>query len=462
MINILPESCEAEQAVIGLLLHDNDYIKPIRDTLKVEHFSDPLLAELYKNIHTGISKKQVVEPIALKKSMAATVKEFGLNADAFADSLAEIIYTAPKGAAIAEYAELIIDTSIRRELIRVNQKGANQATSNYDLNAPAILDEQLSELVRIQRQGTGQAKFATTQDAVQALFNPDRPATIATGFDTLDRIAQLPRGGITLLGGRASMGKSALFIEMAFNAARRGLRVDLFSMEMNRQQIAARAISSAIARESEAHTGMVESVSYRRIYEQRYNETEKTDIRRIARLLPTLNFDDTPRLTVSDIKARCADRPEKMDLVFIDYLNIMSLDDCKSVDRHDQKLGLVASRLRDFAKDTGAAVILLCQLNRGNLSRDNNVPQLHDLRDSGELEQHADTVLFVHREHYYRKRELEAKQAAGQRVSDEEFHEVDQVAHHFDVIVAKQRMGEIGKALLKADIEYNYIRSAAL
>ncbi|PHR61794.1 MAG: hypothetical protein COA43_01090, partial [Robiginitomaculum sp.] len=205
MIDIPPESREAEQAIIGLLLHDNDYIKPIRDTLKGEHFSDPLLAELYKNIHTGVSKKQVVEPIGLKKSMASIVKEFGLTADAFADMLAEIIYTSPKGAAIAEYAELIIDTSIRRELIRVNQKGANQATSNYDLNAPAILDEQLSELVRIQRQGTGQAKFATTQDAVEALFNPDRPATIATGFDTLDRIAQLPRGGITLLGGRASM-----------------------------------------------------------------------------------------------------------------------------------------------------------------------------------------------------------------------------------------------------------------
>ena len=434
---------DAEQAILGLMLHNNDNMKPIRDVVRPEHFFQPVHSTIFKHIQDGVSGGKIVCPITLQKTIGEQIVDFP-------DYLSMLVDIAPHGAAIAEYGQMVIDLAVRREMKSLYERGAGQVDRNYDHTAHELLDGHLSELVRIQRQGTGQAKFASTQDAVDALLSPDRPVTIETGFKTLDTICQLPRGAITLLGGRASMGKSAVMIEMAFNAARRGVRVDLFSMEMNRQQIAARAISSQLAREGNA-------IAYRDIYEGRYHPNRKADIVDCARSLPKINFDDTPRLSVSDIKARCADRSDDMGIIFIDYLNIMSLHDCTEADRHDQKLGLVCSKLRDFAKDTNSAVVLLCQLNRGASSRDSNVPMLHDLRDSGELEQHADTVLFVHREHYYLKRKIDALRGTSRTITNDDLNELDNCERDVDLIVAKQRMGEIGKITLHGQIENNLI-----
>jgi len=184
-------------------------------------------------------------------------------------------------------------------------------------------------------------------------------------------------------------------------------------------------------------------------------------IRDAARALANINLDDTSGLTVSDIKARCLDKPGKLDVIFIDYLNILGLPDVRDVGRHDQQLGLVASRLRNFAKDTGAAVVLLCQLNRASAHRDNNVPMLHDLRDSGELEQHADSVFFIHREHYYMKRKHDAMMAAGNMPAIQERGELHELENVCNVIVAKQRMGRTGQVKLYCDMPYNVIRAAA-
>lgn len=443
-----PYSMEAEQSLLGALMYDNTSFYGIKDTLRPAHFYTPTHVDIYRSLYELLSAGKFVDAIVLKNRFS---QEESLSDIGGVEYLALLLDSAPVGAAVPEYAKIIIDHSKRREVMSICGSALLSAKEDMETPASTTLDKCLDGLVSIQRQGTGQGKFATTQDAVEALLNPERPAMIDTGFQALDRIGRLPRGGLTLLGGRASMGKSALMIELAFNAARRGLRVDLFSMEMSKQQIAARAISSAIY----SRTGTF--LPYRDIHEGCYPEDMRAEVIKTSRALPNINFDDTSRLTVSDIKARCADRTGDMDLIFIDYLNIMSLVDCTEADRHDQKLGLVASKLRDFAKSTNAAVVLLCQLNRGAVNRDNNVPMLHDLRDSGELEQHADTVLFVHREHYYKSRALLAREASGETVSKAEWGEVNSASDFFDVIVAKQRMGEVNTALLKANIELNYI-----
>ena len=446
-----PQSMEAEQGVIGALLADNGIFSRL-PSIQPDHFHNPVHKKLFEDISKTIGAGSTADAITLKERY---------DTDEFKDIggstyLADLIVCAPSGAAAPAYAKLVMEMALRRAAIN-SCKETIEGLSDPDSDSVyGLIDDHISDVVRIQRAGTGQQSFATTSDAVAALFSPDRPAKIDTGYAALDKVAGFARGGITLIGGRASMGKSAFLIECAFNAARRGLRVDLFSMEMNRAQIAARAISSHMARTSLSHN-MPSSIPYQDIYEQNLVDSQWGRVRNAAHELPSINFDDTPRLTVSDIKARCIDKPGQLDLVFIDYLNIMDLADCKQADRHDQKLGLAAARLRDFAKDTGAAVILLCQLNRGNTSRDNNVPQLHDLRDSGELEQHADTVMFVHRQHYYLKREIDAKKAAGEFIPIEDEEALNRMEHHFDVIVAKQRMGATGKALLKCFIEFNYI-----
>lgn len=445
-------SPEAEQAVLGGIMYNNKAFARVRDSLRAEHFYNPIHMAIYETLSEIISQGKLADAVVLKHAMGSNK---ALN-DLDVDYLALLCDSAPASPVTTcpEYAGLIVDMRKRRDLVEYSNIA--KKASDLDQDVSAIIDDGIAGLSQLQRQGTGQAKFATTRDATSALFSPDRPSKIKTGFGPLDMKTGFARGSITLVGGRASMGKSAFLIEAAFNAARRGLRVDLFSMEMNRQQIAARAISSHMARTS--IMDVPESITYQRIYEwETLTPDERARCKEAAKELPELNFDDTPRLNVSDIRARCNDKPEPLDLVFVDYLNIMDLSDCKQADRHDQKLGLACSRLRDFAKDTGAAVVLLCQLNRGNANRDNNVPQLHDLRDSGELEQHADTVLFVHREHYYKKRALEAKEAAGENISRDEMAEVHSLENYFDVIIAKQRMGMVGKSLLKAHMEYNFI-----
>lgn len=449
-------SQEAEQAVLGGILYNNKAYARVRDSLRSEHFYNPVHADMYSAIADIISKGRIADGVTLK---AAMLSHDGLK-DVGVEYIALLCDNAPSSPVTTcpDYASIVVDMAKRRQLSEYSDIA--EKAGDLDLDVSEIIDDSLMALSRLQREGTGQAKFATTEDATNALFSPDRPAKIKIGYEALDIKTGFARGSITLVGGRASMGKSAFLIEAAFNAARRGLRVDLFSMEMNRQQIAARAISSHMARVSP--TGFPEAITYQKIYEWESVDAQGREwCKRVAKELPNINFDDTPRLNVSDIRARCNDKPEPLDLVFVDYLNIMDLSDCKQADRHDQKLGLACSRLRDFAKNTGAAVVLLCQLNRGNTTRDNNVPQLHDLRDSGELEQHADTVLFVHREHYYKQRALEAKEAAGEDVSLDERTEVHNIRNHFDVIIAKQRMGQVGKCLLKAHMEYNFITETA-
>ncbi len=438
-----PHSLAAEQAVIGSLLCDNGVFSRIAG-LTSDHFFNPVHAKLFDDISKTIQSGRIADPISLKQKVDAEFRE---------EYLASLILAATSTASAVEYSKIVKEESIKRQVINACGDAIEKMKDGNSDGVYPLLDGHLSEIARIQRQGTGQQSFASVSDAVAALFANEAPLSISTGWQALDRISGFPRGGVTIIGGRASMGKSAFLIEAAFNAARRGLRVDLFSMEMDKTQIAARAISSQMAR-----TERDNAVSYHSIIERRTPKDRLEAVRQAARELPKINLDDTPRLSVSDIKARCLDKPGQIDLIFVDYLNIADLSDCKQADRHDQKLGLVCSRLRDFAKDIGAAIVLLCQLNRGATNRENSVPQLHDLRDSGELEQHADSVMFVHREHYYRKREVEAKEAAGERISNEERMELMAMENCFDVIVAKQRMGKTGKAALECEMAYNLIR----
>jgi len=361
---------------------------------------------------------------------------------------------APSGLIASSYASLIAELHTRRSLAAKCKEASEQALDGSAAKtAPQQVSGLIDALTALQRGGGSGAAFCTTQDAVEALLSNDAANVLETGIKALDDIAPMPRGGITLLGGRASMGKSALAVQIADNVARNGGRVDFFSMEMGRDQLAARLISSDLAL-----NGAI--VPYQQIHQKKLGPEYLPDIKLAARRLPELNFDDTPRLTVSDIKARCYSKPGQLDLVVIDYLNIMALTDCEG-DRHDQKLGYIAGSLRDFAKAANCAVLLLCQLNRDSAKRDNNVPMLQDLRDSGELEQHADTVYFAFRKHYYDKRELENKEASGVKVSDAEWFELRSVEDYFDVVVAKQRMGDIGTCKLRGMMPVNLIQDRA-
>lgn len=446
-----PHSSEAEQALLGALMYDNDIFKTIDVSLTPDHFYNPVHGRIFETMASYVQAGNLADAIVLKN---AYLKDETLDDIGGVEYLALLLDVRSGAQAAPEYAKLIIELSVRRGMIAQCESTLKDLRDlQPETSVTRRISDHMEAVATMQRSGTGQARFSSTQDAIEALFNPDRPEKVKTGIESLDLMCGLPRGALTILGGRTSMGKSALAIQLAMNVASAGGRVDVFSMEMDKMQIAARAISSFVLDNSLLET----ELPYYRIYEQTLNLTEKEACQKAKERLPNINFDDTARLTISDIIARVTSHQGQPDLVIIDYLSKVGLNDMDKSLRHDQKLGEVASRLRDFAKRTGCAVVLVCQLNRGSTKREIQVPELTDLRDSGELEQHADVVLFCHRQHYYNKRALEALQAAGETVTDSDWNDLSDMKNKFDLIVAKNRMGKFGKVGLWCDMAHNLI-----
>jgi replicative DNA helicase len=155
--------------------------------------------------------------------------------------------------------------------------------------------------------------------------------------------------------------------------------------------------------------------------------------------------------------ARLSEANEPLDLVIVDYVNIVSLSDMDKGLRHDQQIGMVAARLRHLAKTRNCAVVLLCQLNRNSVSRDQKAPELSDLKDSSALEQAADTVLFAHRPEYFLQREYDRVVAANETPDTDLQSDLAAARNKLFIICAKQRMGPTGQRELGANVAYNYL-----
>ena len=451
-------SPEAEQAVIGYLVHDNVLLRHT-PALKAEHFLNPINRRIFAACKTMIEAGEIVDPIVLKNrfSQDETLADIG-----GVDYIARITLAASTDLGVAKaYVDILIDHCKRRNIIGAARAVIERASDvEQEDDIERLIDGHIDDAIKIQRAGSSRAVFKDTKAACDELMAPDRPTTISIGLPSLDKIAGFDRGALTIIAGRASMGKSAFFLEAACRVSEAGLRADVFSLEMNAAQLSARIISRQIAKQTHERSN-VGGISYNRIYRREYDASEAEQIDAAIRALPALNIDDSSSLSVTDIKTRCYGAGSSLDVVFVDYLNKVDLSDCEQRRRHDQQLGDVANRLRNFAKDTNCAVVLLAQLNRQSANRDNNVPKLHDLRDSGELEQHADTVMFVHREHYYEDRKMKARETAGEQITTEEIFELKAMENIFDVVVAKQRMGPIDTATLHAEMGFNFIREVA-
>lgn len=443
----LPHNIDAEHAILGVLLFDNSAFQKHCQALLPEHFYDPVHERIYEAIAQGIRRGNLVDAVTLKVRFE---KDEGLAEIGGVEYISFLLQNAPSGYAMPAYVGLVKELAQRRSLIRICGQHLDQAKDVELLDTNEVLKSLQDDISALSTQG-GQSRFVTAVDAATELMDTDGPPLIPTGISSLDAMTGLERGGLTLIGGRASMGKSALASAIGHTVASNGFDVQFYMMEMSRRQLAARFLSMDLAQNGA-------TIPYKDIYQKKgLSEMDVDRIRGAIPNLPSIYFDDTPRLTVTDIMARSLSRQSKPDLVIVDYLNIMSFADCVG-DRHDQVMGYAAASLRDFAKRNNLAVILLCQLNRESEKRGDNVPKISDLRDSGELEQHADSIWLCYRYGYYLEREINAKKSAGRTVSNDDLAELHDVRDYFDVIIAKQRMGEIGTALLKGDMATNWIR----
>jgi replicative DNA helicase len=454
----LPHNIEAEQQLLGAILTNNDVFDRIAALVRSEHFFEPVHQRIFEIAVARIQKNALASPVTLKGYLEDDpgLKELGGPA-----YLAKIAGAAISAFATRDYAQMIHDLAVRRELIRLGRDITSRAQTievESDPKDQIVAAEQ--ELYQLAEQGHSERGFVSFLKAVteavhvaNAAYQRDgRLAGLSTGLADLDKkLGGLHRSDLLILAGRPSMGKTALATNIAFSIAkshRRGRLPDgsegsvnggvvgFFSLEMSAEQLAARILSEAAEVPSELiRRGEMTEGEFRRFVEA-------------AKALEAcpLYIDDTPALPISQLAARARrlKRTHGLDVLVVDYLQLVRPATAR--DSRVNEVSEITQGLKAIAKELDIPVLALSQLSRQVESRDDKRPQLSDLRESGSIEQDADVVMFVFREEYYRERE---KPADHELEAMAKWRAVmEQVHGKAEVIIGKQRHGPIGSVEL--------------
>lgn len=446
----LPKNYEAEQALLGALLHNNQSYEKVAEFLNPEHFSHPAHGRIYEAIGKLIQGGHVADPITLKDyfSRDSILQEVGgweylVN---LASSVVSVLST-------QEYGKLIYDLYLRRQLISIGEEVAENAYE-IDLDKTAQdqieqAEQRLFDLATVGQSEKGYQTFsqalAIALDQAEMAFKRDSHVVgVTTGLEDLDKwLGGLHPSDLIILAGRPSMGKTAIATNIAFNAAvaalnaKEGAPVAFFSLEMSAEQLATRILSQ--------ETG-VSSDRIRRGEIARDDFIKFAEASRVLSQLP-LYIDDTPALSLTGIRtrARRLARQKKIGLIIIDYLQLLHVASKSKADSRVQEISEISRGLKALAKELNIPVLALSQLSRAVEQRDDKRPQLADLRESGSIEQDADVVLFIFREEYYEARKVPPE---GTEKYVEWQQRMAQVYNKTDIIVAKHRHGPVGTVKL--------------
>lgn len=465
-MRVAPHNLEAEQALLGAILFDNETFNRITPNLQDRHFYDPVHGRIFAACSELIAAGELADGVTLKERFARDggIKEIG--GAVYLMKLME--QAAPLSAQAQSYALLIYDLALRRELIRVGNVITDLAENPPDGNdAKDIIEEAERTLFSLAESGASNSGFspfsraltASIESAAAAYESKSDVSGIATGFDDLDRmLGGLHASDLIILAGRPSMGKTALATNIAFNVAKarlaalrsgdfesqtnKGGVVAFFSLEMSAEQLATRLLSDAADIESDRiRRGKITKQEYERLAEEAANLQQ----------LP-LHIDETGAIGIAPLQARARrlQRTVGLDCIVVDYLQLVTSSSRKS-DGRVQEVSEITQGLKALAKDLKVPVIALSQLSRQVETREDKRPQLSDLRESGSIEQDADAVLFVYRESYYLER-AEPREGTDEHIAW--MRQVDEVRNQAEVIIGKQRHGPIGKVKLFFDSRY--------
>ncbi|MCC1493453.1 replicative DNA helicase [Cognatishimia sp. F0-27] len=458
----MPHSIEAEQQLLGAILTDNELYDRVASIIKPEHFFDPVHTRIYEISAARIAKNTLASPVTLKAFMA---EDEGLKELGGPQYLARLAASAVSSFAVRDYAQMIYDLAIRRDLIRLGKDISSKAAKVEVSSEPR---EQIVEaeqaLYHMAEQGSSESGFQSFLRAVTDAVNVANAAYqregglagISTGLVDMDRkLGGLHPSDLLILAGRPSMGKTSLATNIAYNVAksyRRGERPDgsegaveggvvgFFSLEMSAEQLAGRILAEAseISSHKIRQGDMIES-EFRRFVEAA-KELEACP----------LFIDDTPALPISQVAARARrlKRTHGLDLIIVDYLQLLR----GTSDNRVQEIAEISMGLKAIAKELNIPVIALSQLSRQVESRDDKRPQLSDLRESGSIEQDADVVMFVFREEYYKEREKPGEHDLEKMALWQE--EMERLHGKAEVIIGKQRHGPIGTVELSFESQF--------
>jgi replicative DNA helicase len=468
-----PHNIEAEQALLGAILVNNEAFYRVSDFLEPKHFFEPVHQKIYELAGSLIRAGKVATPITLKTFLPPDVDIAGLTVSQY---LARLAAEATTVINAEDYGRTVYDLSIRRDLIIIGEDMVNLAYDAPVEFAPRSqiedAERKLYELAETGRYDSGFQRFAqaltTAVDMAARAYQRDgKLSGLATGLDDLDRLmGGLQQSDLIILAGRPGMGKTALATNVAYNVAKawqgevrpdghiqtvNGGIVGFFSLEMSAEQLATRIIAE--------QTG----ISSSKIRRGGISESDFEKIKDVSIELQNLKFyvDETGGLSVVQLAARARrlKRQRGLDLLVIDYLQLLQGSSRRAAENRVQEITEITTNLKALAKELNVPILALSQLSRQVESRDDKRPQLSDLRESGSIEQDADVVLFVFREEYYH---LMRKPSETNREKFAEWlAEGDKVLGKAEVIIGKQRHGPTGTVELQFDAAVTRFSSLA-
>ena len=460
----VPHSIEAEQQLLGAILTNNDLFDRVAQILRAEHFYDPVHARIFETAAARIAKNNLASPVTLKAFLEDDAGLAELGGPAY---LMRLAGAAISSFAVRDYAEMIYDLAIRRELIEVgNDIAAKAARVDVQSEPKEQIVEAEQKLYALAEQGQTEQGFQSfltaVTDAIKvanaAYQREGGLAGVSTGLIDMDKkLGGLHRSDLLILAGRPSMGKTSLATNIAFNIARaykKGITtsgeegavdggvVGFFSLEMSAEQLASRILSE------------VAEIPSNQIRRGDFTESEFRRIVDAAKELEAapLFIDDTPALPISQLAARARrlKRTHGLDALFVDYLQLV-----RGTGRSENRVNEISEitmGLKAIAKELDIPVVALSQLSRQVENREDKRPQLSDLRESGSIEQDADVVMFVFREEYYKEREKPGDHELDKMGQWQE--EMERLHGKAEVVIGKQRHGPIGTVELSFEGQF--------
>jgi replicative DNA helicase len=458
--NKQPSNIEAEQALLGSILVNNDIIDEISTIVNATTFYDPAHVKIYEVIESLNNKGMIANPITIKNFFEKDnmLKEVGGT-----EYLVKLTRFSGSAKQAIDYAKIIHEMYLRRELVLISDKlSADTLDANArEQNAENIIESTEKSLFDLAERGSfsqsflkfNQALDQTIEMATLAMQSDQGVVGVPTGLTDLDeKLGGLHKSDLVILAGRPGMGKTALATNIAYHAAQNLMSrqekssIAFFSLEMSSEQLSTRILSEqARIKSDDIRRGKVTEDEI-----NRYIETSRNIYN-----LP-LYIDETPAITISTLsnRARRIKRLFGLNLIVVDYIQLMRSPNSNNRNENRvQEVSEITQGLKALAKELKIPVLALSQLSRAVESRDDKKPQLSDLRESGSIEQDADVVMFVYREAYY----LENKQPKLGSIEHAEWQsKMNDVNGLADIILGKQRHGPTGT--VKVEFEGIYTK----
>ena len=400
LLETQPHSTEAEKTVLGALLLDPEAIVKISDLLTPEDFYDPTYRIIFQAIFELYQQHEAIDFVTVNSKLADNKKIQDVGGSAF---LAELASVVPTSSHIYQYGQIVKTKAVHRRIIDAGQKITG---FGYETDKPiAELLDQVEKTVFNVTNMFLKEKFIHIREILDARYekfaemhesdDDNVVKGVPTGFQALDmKISGLQPSDLVIVAARPSMGKTSLALNIAQNAAIRFHKtVGIFSLEMSKEQLVDRLFASMLGVDS---------------WKLQRGKLDDSDFQNMGPIMDELNkanifIDDSVASSMPELraKARRLQMEHGLDLLIIDYLQLMSTGNMHYAGNRVQEISEISRSLKQIGRELHVPIVALSQLSRAVESRPGNIPQLSDLRDSGSIEQDADIVLMMYREDYY-------------------------------------------------------------